>query len=183
MSAPACCVGSTPRPGCCAGSIAVTPTAADPCRAGARRALDRPPQPPIGLAGPLAPAARQVHETTLEPGDCVLLYTDGVVEARDADGAEFGLDRFTDFIIRSSAAGQRPAEVLRLLIHAILDYQRNQLRDDVTILLSNGARSTSDAVCAEPRCARARSSAGSDTRRRRNVRQPGVDPAVCAPSD
>ncbi|WP_236573323.1 PP2C family protein-serine/threonine phosphatase [Streptomyces sp. GS7] len=97
--------------------------------------LDSPPQPPIGLAGQLAPAARQVHETTLEPGDCVLLYTDGVVEARDEDGAEFGLDRFTDFIIRSSAAGQLPAEVLRLLIHAILDYQRNQLRDDATILL------------------------------------------------
>ncbi|MFH8774234.1 PP2C family protein-serine/threonine phosphatase [Streptomyces sp. NPDC017958] len=98
-------------------------------------ALDSPPQPPIGLAGPLAPAARQVHETTLQPGDCVLLYTDGVVEARDADGAEFGLGRFTDFIIRSNAEGQRPAEVLRLLIHAILDYQRNQLRDDVTVLL------------------------------------------------
>ncbi|MEV6116212.1 PP2C family protein-serine/threonine phosphatase [Streptomyces sp. NPDC052109] len=97
--------------------------------------LDSPPQPPIGLAGPLAPATRQVHETTLEPGDCVLLYTDGVVEARDADGAEFGLDRFTDFIIRSSAAGQRPAEVLRLLIHAILEHQRNELRDDATILL------------------------------------------------
>ncbi|MCX5443805.1 MULTISPECIES: PP2C family protein-serine/threonine phosphatase [unclassified Streptomyces] len=98
-------------------------------------ALDSPPQPPIGLAGQLAPAARQVHETTLEPGDCVLLYTDGVIEARDTDGAEFGLHRFTDFIIRSSAAGQRPAEVLRLLIHAILDHQRNQLRDDATILL------------------------------------------------
>ncbi|MFJ4518651.1 PP2C family protein-serine/threonine phosphatase [Streptomyces sp. NPDC088816] len=98
-------------------------------------ALDRSPQPPIGLAGQLAPAARQVHETKLEPGDCVLLYTDGVVEARDTDGAEFGLDRFTDFIIRSSAAGQRPAEVLRLLIHAILDHQRNRLRDDATILL------------------------------------------------
>ncbi|MEU2778729.1 PP2C family protein-serine/threonine phosphatase [Streptomyces sp. NPDC007162] len=98
-------------------------------------ALDSPPQPPIGLAGPLAPAARRVHETKLEPGDCVLMYTDGVVEARDADGAEFGLDRFTDFIIRSNAAGQRPAEVLRLLVHAILDYQRSQFRDDATILL------------------------------------------------
>ncbi|MFD7056456.1 PP2C family protein-serine/threonine phosphatase [Streptomyces mirabilis] len=135
-SAPACCAGSTPRPGCCAGSTAVTPP---PLLIRAERvvarALDSPPQPPIGLAGPLAPAARQVHEATLEPGDCVLLYTDGVVEARDADGAEFGLDRFTDFIIRSSSAGQRPAEVLRLLIHAILEYQRNQLRDDASILL------------------------------------------------
>ncbi|MBL1110110.1 serine/threonine-protein phosphatase [Streptomyces sp. 5-8] len=98
-------------------------------------ALDSHPQPPIGLAGNLAPTTRQVHETKLEPGDCVLLYTDGVVEARDADGTEFGLDRFTDFIIRSNAAGQRPAEVLRLLIHAILDHQRTQLRDDATILL------------------------------------------------
>lgn len=97
--------------------------------------LDSPPQPPIGLAGQLTPAAREVHETTLEPGDRVLLYTDGVVEARDADGAEFGLDQFTDFIIRFSAAGQRPAEVLRLLIHAILDHQRSRLRDDATILL------------------------------------------------
>jgi len=97
-------------------------------------ALDSHPQPPIGLAGQLAPAARQVHERTLEPGDRVLLYTDGVVEARDADGMEFGLDRFTDCIIRSSAAGQCPAEVLRLLIHAILDHQ-HQLRDDATILL------------------------------------------------
>ncbi len=84
---------------------------------------------------PLAPAARQVHETTLDPGDCVLLCTDGVVEARDADRAEFGLGRFTGFIIRSSAAGQRPAEALRLLIHAILDHQRNQPRDDATVLL------------------------------------------------
>ncbi|MFE8945752.1 PP2C family protein-serine/threonine phosphatase [Streptomyces sp. NPDC007856] len=98
-------------------------------------ALDSPPQPPIGLAGELAPAARQVRETTLEPGDHVLLYTDGVVEARDANGVGFGLDRFTDFIIRSSAAGQRPAEVLRLLIHALLDHQRNRLRDDASILL------------------------------------------------
>lgn len=98
-------------------------------------ALDSSPQPPLGLAGPLAPAARQIHETKLEPDDCVLLYTDGVVEARDANGAEFGLDRFTEFIIHSNVAGQRPAEVLRLLIHAIFDYQRNQLRDDATIVL------------------------------------------------
>ncbi|MGW5285404.1 PP2C family protein-serine/threonine phosphatase [Streptomyces collinus] len=98
-------------------------------------ALDSPPQPPLGLAGPFIAAPRQVHEMKLEPGDCVLLYTDGVVEARDADGEEFGLNRFSDFIIRSEAAGERPPEVLRLLIHAILDYQRNELRDDTTILL------------------------------------------------
>ncbi len=66
------------------------------------------------------------------------------MEARDANGVEFGLDRFTDFIIRSSAAGQRPAEVLRLLIDAILDRQRNQLRDDATSSSSNGARKSTE---------------------------------------
>ncbi|WP_240003392.1 PP2C family protein-serine/threonine phosphatase [Streptomyces cinnamoneus] len=98
-------------------------------------ALANTSQPPMGLPFQLAPVTREVHETALEPGDRVLLYTDGVTEARSEGGMEFGLDRFTDFIIRSTASGQRPAEVLRLLIHAILDHERNDLRDDATILL------------------------------------------------
>ncbi|WP_082119606.1 PP2C family protein-serine/threonine phosphatase [Saccharothrix sp. ST-888] len=98
-------------------------------------ALESPPQPPMGLPFRLGPTHREVHQTTLEPGDRVLLYTDGVTEARGEDGKAFGLDRFTDFIIRSSAAGRQPSEVLRLLIHAILERQGNDLSDDATILL------------------------------------------------
>ncbi|MEU6530964.1 PP2C family protein-serine/threonine phosphatase [Streptomyces sp. NPDC046928] len=99
------------------------------------KALESPPQPPMGLHGLFgSTAARTVHETTLQPGDRVLLYTDGVIEARQG-GYEFGLDRFADFIIRSAAAGQRPAEILRLLIHDILDHHNDKLTDDATILL------------------------------------------------
>jgi hypothetical protein len=101
-----------------------------------QRALDSPPEPPMGLHGLLGPAgARTVHETSLEPGDRVLLYTDGVTEARRGGGDEFGLERFADFIIRSAAAGERPAEILRLLIHDILDHNNDRLSDDATILL------------------------------------------------
>jgi hypothetical protein len=93
------------------------------------------PQPPMGLRALLGPDAdRQVNTVELEPGDRVLLYTDGVVEARRG-GDEFGLARFTDFIIRSAAAGQRPAEILRLLMHDILDHHNGKLNDDATILL------------------------------------------------
>ncbi|MBA6437609.1 PP2C family protein-serine/threonine phosphatase [Streptomyces sp. GMR22] len=97
--------------------------------------LERPAEPPLGLPARLSDAPRQIHETTLEPGDRVLLYTDGVVESRDEGGEQFGLERFADHIIRSTAAGQNAPEVLRLLIHAILDHRHSELSDDATILM------------------------------------------------
>lgn len=60
----------------------------------------------MGLPASLAGTARQVHDVSLEPGDRILLYSDGVVESRDDAGEEFGLERFTDYIIRSTGAGQ-----------------------------------------------------------------------------
>jgi hypothetical protein len=98
-------------------------------------AMDRETEPPMGLPASLTDRQRKVHMLALEPGDRVLLYTDGVVEARSAGGMEFGLERFTDFIIRATAGGQRAPEVLRLLIHEILEYQREELSDDATILM------------------------------------------------
>ncbi|MFB7031575.1 MULTISPECIES: PP2C family protein-serine/threonine phosphatase [unclassified Streptomyces] len=70
----------------------------------------------------------------LEPGDRVLLYTDGITEARDARGREFGLNQFTDFIIRHHADGLPAPETLRRLIRAILDHHGGQLDDDATVL-------------------------------------------------
>lgn len=98
-------------------------------------ALERTPQPPMGLAAQFSDAPHEVNEEALEPGDRVLLYTDGVTEARVEGGAQLGLERFTDSIIRATAAGELAPEALRRLIHSILDRQRNQLRDDATILL------------------------------------------------
>ncbi|MEV5126161.1 PP2C family protein-serine/threonine phosphatase [Streptomyces decoyicus] len=100
-----------------------------------QKALERDPEAPLGLAANLTAAPPQVHETNLEPGDRILLYTDGVVESRNERGEEFGLKRFTDYIIRSTAAGQTAQEALRLLIHAILDHQHSRLSDDATILM------------------------------------------------
>ncbi|MEE4594406.1 PP2C family protein-serine/threonine phosphatase [Streptomyces sp. DSM 41524] len=97
--------------------------------------LERPAEPPLGLPARLSDAPRHIYETTLEPGDRVLLYTDGVVESRDEGGEQFGLERFADHIIRSTAAGQNAPEVLRLLIHAILDHRHSELSDDATILM------------------------------------------------
>ncbi|OIK04752.1 hypothetical protein BIV23_15365 [Streptomyces monashensis] len=98
-------------------------------------ALVRPTEPPLGTPADLADGARAVHQTTLEPCHRILLYTDGAVESRDKGGEEFGLERFTEYVIRSTAAGQDAPEVLHLLIHAVLDHQHNELSDDATIVL------------------------------------------------
>ncbi|WUU38267.1 serine/threonine-protein phosphatase [Streptomyces sp. NBC_00659] len=70
----------------------------------------------------------------LEPGDRVVLYTDGITEARRAGGSEFGLARFVELLIRCHADGLPVPETLRRVIHAVLDHHHGQLQDDATIL-------------------------------------------------
>ncbi|MFF3485736.1 PP2C family protein-serine/threonine phosphatase [Streptomyces sp. NPDC002701] len=70
----------------------------------------------------------------LEPGDRLVLYTDGITEARGANDEEFGLERFSDFLIRWHADGLPVPETLRRLVHAVLDHHDGRLQDDATVL-------------------------------------------------
>jgi stage II sporulation SpoE-like protein len=76
-----------------------------------------------------------VVEEALEPGDHVLLYTDGITEARSPADEQFGVDRLIDFTIKAIADRLPPPETTRRLVHAILDYQEERLQDDATVLL------------------------------------------------
>ena len=67
--------------------------------------------------------------------DTVLLYPDGVVEARSPEGEEFGVERLMDLLVRESASGLLASEVLRRLVVGCLDFQGGRLRDDATLLL------------------------------------------------
>ena len=71
----------------------------------------------------------------LEPDDVVLMYTDGVTEARTPDGELFGLDRLADLLEREAASGRTAEELLRRLVESVLDHQSGGLRDDATLLL------------------------------------------------
>jgi serine phosphatase RsbU (regulator of sigma subunit) len=76
-----------------------------------------------------------VADEMLEPGDEVLLFTDGVVEARSPAGEFFGVDRLTDLAVRASGSGLPPPEQMRRLLHAILDHQEGTLQDDATVVI------------------------------------------------
>lgn len=98
------------------------------------RRIDLTSEPclPVGLALDEAPV---VNESELEPGDLVLFFTDGIIEARSAEGEQFGRDRLGDLLARAAAAEQTPAETVRRLAHAVLDHQEGVLEDDGTLVL------------------------------------------------
>ncbi|MGW5849125.1 PP2C family protein-serine/threonine phosphatase [Streptomyces sp. NPDC055254] len=93
--------------------------------------LNCPPAHPMGTGLGL-PTTLCRHQ--LEPGDRLVLYTDGITEARRAGEEEFGLGRFVDFLIRHHAAGLPVPETLRRLIHAVLEHHDGRLQDDATVL-------------------------------------------------
>jgi serine phosphatase RsbU (regulator of sigma subunit) len=96
--------------------------------------LPAPTGMPLGLGSLLADGPEIVEEA-LEPDDHVLFYTDGVVEARSADGEFFGRHRLVDFVVRTLADRVPAPETMRRLIRAILDHQHEHLQDDASAVL------------------------------------------------
>jgi serine phosphatase RsbU (regulator of sigma subunit) len=98
------------------------------------RTLPGPTAMPLGLAH-LSDSVPRVDEEALQPGDQLLLYTDGVIEARTAEGEFFGHDRLADFLARALTSHLSAPETLRRLIQAILHHQHEQLQDDASAVL------------------------------------------------
>lgn len=92
--------------------------------------LDAPPVLPFGFRDQPALASED-----LEPGDRVLVYTDGVVEARSSTHGFFGEDRLIEFFEREAASGHEAPEILRRLTLSVLEHQEGELQDDSSMLL------------------------------------------------
>ena len=95
------------------------------------RALTGGRRMPLGLDD----SAIEIAEESLEPGDRLLLYTDGVTEARDNAGELFGTDRLVDLAERSAVDELPAPETLRRLAHSVMQHQGGLPTDDATIML------------------------------------------------
>jgi len=72
--------------------------------------------------------------TTLLPGDLILLYTDGLIEAENADGEFFGLERVSDILIQH--AQQSPQVIIDVLLEQLKQFCCGKsFNDDITLMV------------------------------------------------
>jgi GAF domain-containing protein/anti-sigma regulatory factor (Ser/Thr protein kinase) len=94
---------------------------------GRARALGRPGP----LLGAIEDASWPAEEVALRPGDRLVLYTDGVTDARGPT------DRFGDerlLALLSSVDGAPPSEVVQHVERALREYEDGPARDDTAVL-------------------------------------------------
>lgn len=93
------------------------------------------PALPFGLGQLAVGTVATIETDSLEPGDSVLFYTDGVTEAHAPGGTEFGVERLADLAGQHASDELEPEELVRRLVRAVLEHQNDLLNDDATMVL------------------------------------------------
>ena len=74
------------------------------------------------------------HTVDFEPGDRLILYSDGLIEAIDDDGEPYGFDRFEKTILENGHLSAE--EIKKTLLGAIRKFTRNRPpEDDQTLVV------------------------------------------------
>jgi hypothetical protein len=94
-------------------------------------ALRSPTALPIGIgeSGP------RVTDETLQPGDRVLFFTDGIIEERLRGGEQFGDSRLVELLEQAERQGGPVQQTVRRLSHALMAARGGSTSDDATLFL------------------------------------------------
>ena len=89
------------------------------------------------VLGPLAEATYERGFIRLNPGDMVVLYTDGMIEATPAGsdgGEEFGIERLVEIARR--LRGKSSKEIAETMMRAVEAYRgEGEAQDDRTVVV------------------------------------------------
>ena len=86
-----------------------------------------------GVLGIFQMQAFAMGNQELAPGDRVVLFTDGVTEARNADGEEFGEIRLLRLLEESREAGAQ--DLQKEILRVVGDFCRGTWHDDATLVV------------------------------------------------
>lgn len=88
------------------------------------------------ILGAIPDADYAQSEITLEPGDRIYLYTDGVSEAFNRDKEMFGEERLLTLLQRTELSGTAPEAFLRFVRRELLDFTQGAVQsDDITMMV------------------------------------------------
>lgn len=73
------------------------------------------------------------HELTIEPGDRIVLFTDGASEATDGAGELFGEGKIAEIVVANRTAGA--GELQRTILDEALAFSQGELEDDLTLVV------------------------------------------------
>jgi serine phosphatase RsbU (regulator of sigma subunit) len=78
-----------------------------------------------------------IGESSLFPGDTLVLYTDGVTEAFNDRGEEFGERRLVDSLRRH--CDQQPGGLMNCILEDVKQFSPHEQHDDITLLVARCA--------------------------------------------
>ena len=87
--------------------------------------------PALGITGR---GRYREYAVPLAPGDLLVLYTDGITEAVNAGGEEYGTDRLTETVRQN--ASRTPQEITDAVIAGVTAFAGSEPQaDDITIMV------------------------------------------------
>jgi sigma-B regulation protein RsbU (phosphoserine phosphatase) len=85
------------------------------------------------ILGAFKHSAYETGEITLQPGDCIFLYTDGITEAMNPDGEQFSNERLVQSLQRVN--GSPVEDIVGKVIDNVKEFTAGATQsDDMTIL-------------------------------------------------
>ena len=85
------------------------------------------------VLGVFPDTAYEQGELPLEPGDRLLFYTDGITEAREPDGEEYGEEKLASAAV---ALREQPVDAMKdLLLADVNGFTHGHFDDDATLIV------------------------------------------------